>query len=115
MSQHDPAVALRQMLDHAREAVALAATHSRADLDSDRIFNLALIRLLEILGEAANRVPHEVQDRHPEIPWARLISLRNRLIHAYDYVDHDIIWHGVTIDLPPIVAGIEQILSVGET
>jgi len=57
MSQHDPLVALRHMLDHAREAVELAQGRSRKDLDSDRLLQLALTRLVEIVGEAASRVP----------------------------------------------------------
>jgi uncharacterized protein with HEPN domain len=56
MSQHDPLVALRHMLDHAREAVELARSRSRTDLDTDRLLQLALTRLVEIVGEAASRV-----------------------------------------------------------
>jgi uncharacterized protein with HEPN domain len=68
MSQHDPLVALRHMLDHAREAVDLAQGRSRDDLDSDRLLQLALTRLVEIVGEAASRVPSELQGRHPQLP-----------------------------------------------
>jgi len=82
----------------------------RADLDSDRKLNLSLVRLLEILGEAANRVPSEEQDRYPHIPWPQLIGLRNRLIHGYDQVDFDILWQILTQDLPPLVAALEEIV-----
>jgi uncharacterized protein with HEPN domain len=58
------------MLDHAREAVAMAEGRKRADLDSDRQFNLALVGLLEIVGEAANRVPEEQRARIPRSPLA---------------------------------------------
>ena len=84
---------------------------SRADLDNDREFNLALTRLLEILGEAANRIPREEQARYPEIPWPQIIRLRNRLIHGYDSIDFDIMWQIVTIDLPPLVATLEKIVE----
>jgi uncharacterized protein with HEPN domain len=70
------------MLDHARETVAMAAGRKRSDLDSDRQFNLALVRLLEIIGEAANRVPEDQRARIPEVPWAEIVGLRNRLIHG---------------------------------
>jgi uncharacterized protein with HEPN domain len=63
------------MLDHAREAMALVQGKTRADLDSDRLLNLALVRLLEIIGEAANRISEEEQARHPEIPWPQIVSL----------------------------------------
>jgi len=51
------------------------------------MLNLALVRLLEINGEAANRIPAEIQLRSPKIPWMQMVSLRNRLIHGYDDVD----------------------------
>lgn len=70
-SQHDPLVALRHMLDNAREAVALASGRSRSDLDSDRLLQLALTRLVEIVGKAAGRVPAELQARHSRFPGAR--------------------------------------------
>jgi uncharacterized protein with HEPN domain len=99
------------MLDHAREVVALVQGRTRADLDSDRLLNLALVRLLEIIGEAANRIPEEEQTRHAEIPWPQIVSLRNRLIHGYDSVDFDILWQIVTEDLPPLVISLETIVS----
>jgi uncharacterized protein with HEPN domain len=67
MSRHDTLIALRHMLDYARESVELSKGRSRQDLDDDRTFNLAQARLLEIIGEAANRVPVEYQMEHPEI------------------------------------------------
>jgi len=85
----------------------------RADLDTDRKLNLSLVRLLEILGEAANRVSAEDQRRYPQIPWAQLISLRNRLIHGYDQVDFDILWQILTQDLPPLLDEFDRILSPG--
>lgn len=82
----------------------------RADLDSDRMLNLALVRLLEILGEAANRIPPEERAAHPQIPWPQLVGLRNRLIHEYDNVDFDILWQILTKDLPPLVQELERLL-----
>lgn len=82
----------------------------RADLDSDRMLNLALVRLLEILGEAANRVPPEERATYPEIPWPQLSGLRNRLIHEYDNVDFDILWQILNQDLPPLVRELERIV-----
>jgi uncharacterized protein with HEPN domain len=98
------------MLDHAREAVALAQGKSRADLDSDRLLELALVQLLEVAGEAANRVPSEDRARYPDIPWPQIVSLRNRLIHGYDAVDLDILWQIIEQDLPPLIATLDSIL-----
>lgn len=99
------------MLDHAREAVSLVQGKNRADLDHDRLLNLALVRLLEIIGEAANRVPMEDQLGHPQIPWSQIVSLRNRLIHGYDSVDFDILWQIVTQDLPNLILALEEMVS----
>ncbi|MGH7149249.1 MAG: HepT-like ribonuclease domain-containing protein [Planctomycetota bacterium] len=113
MAGRDPAVALRQMLDHAREALDLARGRTRSELDSDRMLNLSLVRLLEILGEAAARVPPEERTKHPGIPWMQIAALRNRLIHAYDEVDFDVLWQIVTEDLPPLVSALGRILRPG--
>jgi len=111
MPRRESGVSLRQMYDHAREAMDMVRDRARADLDSDRMLNLALVRLLEILGEAAGRVPQEDRTGYPQIPWIQLINLRNRLIHGYDQVDFDILWQIQNTDLPPLVNELETILS----
>ena len=111
MSKRDQTVRLRHMLDHAKEAVFLVRGKSRKDLDSDRLLNLALVRLVEIIGEAAARVPREEWSSYPEIPWSQIISLSNRLIHGYNSVDFDILWQIVTGDLPSLIATLEKILA----
>ena len=115
MSERSRTMALQHMLDHAREAVALAQGKSRADLDTDRLLNLALVRLLEIVGDAAGRVPKELCALHPEIPWPQIVSLRNRLIHGYDSVDFNILWQIITSDLPPLIPALEAIMAAEET
>ena len=89
----------------------MARGKTRAQLDPDRQLNLALTRLLEIIGEAAARTPQEERSRYPTIPWVQIVGLRNRLIHGYDSVDFDILWQIVTRDLPPLIAIVEEILS----
>ena len=111
MTVRDSSLSLRHMLDHAEEAVSLARGKSRPDLDNDRLLNLSLVRLLEIIGEAANRISFENQQRYPTIPWQQIIGLRNRLIHGYDAVDFDILWQIVTVDLPPLVNVLKEILE----
>jgi len=87
MSRHKSDLRLRHMLDHAKEAVAMARGRTRAELDSDRQLNLSLVRLLEIVGEAAGRVSAEERTRHVDIPWQEIVGLRNRLSHGYDSVE----------------------------
>ena len=111
MPQPKAGIRLRHMLDHAREAVAMIQGKHRADRDSDRKLNLALVRLLEIVGEAAARTSEEERTLHPGIPWQEIISLRNRLIHGYDSVDFDILWNIVTLDLPPLIEKLDRHIS----
>ncbi|HYA34717.1 MAG TPA: HepT-like ribonuclease domain-containing protein [Candidatus Binataceae bacterium] len=111
MSRHESDIRLRHMLDHAREAVAMVRGRTRNELDSDRQLNLSLVRLLEIIGEAANRVPPQEQARYPQIPWPEIVGLRNRLIHGYDSVDFDILWQIVADDLPPLIAALENAVA----
>jgi len=111
MPKHEPSILLHYRLDHAREAYSLAESRSRADLETDRLLNLALVRLLEIIGEAANRVPIEDRSRYPSIPWPQIIGMRNRLIHGYNSVDFDILWKTLSEDLPPLITALESILA----
>lgn len=103
-------VRLRHMLDHAREAIAMARDHSEADLAGDRMLELALVRLVEIIGEAAARVSEGTRARHPQIPWPLIVGMRNRLIHGYDEVDLHVLWETVTADLPALLVELEQVL-----
>lgn len=111
MSRRDVGVTLRQMLDHVEEATALAHARNRSDVDSDRTFFLALVKLVEIVGEAASRIPDSVQREHPEIPWRDITGTRNRLVHGYDAVDHDILWIIVTEDFPLLARQIRELLQ----
>ena len=111
MTQHDPAIRLRHMLDYSREAVEMVRGRTRADLDSDRQLNLSLVRLLEMIGEAAGRVPPGERERLPGIPWADIVGLRNRLVHGYDEVNFDILWVIVKDDLSPLIDELERTLQ----
>ena len=111
MSRHDPAVALRDMLDHACEAIAFLDETSAEDLAADRKLMLAVIRLIEVVGEAANRVPRDVQVKHSAIPWRDIVGMRNRLIHGYDELDGPRIWSTVMEDFPALVRDLERALG----
>ena len=115
MSRHDDSVSLRQMLDHAREALVMVQPHTRADLDSDRLLTLALLQLAQIVGEAANRVSKAERERHVDIPWGQIIGLRNRLVHGYDSINFDILWQVLTVDLPALIVVLERIMSLEDT
>ena len=103
-------VRLRHMLDAANEALSFVAEKSRIELDMDRALALALVKSLEIIGEAASRISPDFRSQSPDLPWTDLVAMRNRLIHAYFDVNLDIVWQTVTDELPPLVKLLEQLL-----
>ena len=115
MPRHDDRVSVRQMLDYSREAVSLCQNRSRSDLDTDRLLCLALVRLTEIVGEAASRVSTSERQHHPEIPWSQIVALRNRLIHGYDAIDFDILWTVLSVDMSELIRELEKIIPPDNT
>ena len=111
MTRSDDGVRLRHMLDHAREAVELCRGRSRGDLDSDRLFGLAMTRIVEIVGEAAARVSEQTRGQYPQIPWSQIIGARNRLIHGYDQINPDILWDILELDMPSLAEKLNTILE----
>lgn len=111
MSDRDASVSLRHMRDAARRALEIARPLRREELLVDRVETLALTRLLEVLGEAARRVPEGVRAEHPAIPWRQIVGTRDRLIHGYDQVDPEILWNIVQEQLPPLVAQLDGLLG----
>jgi uncharacterized protein with HEPN domain len=99
------------MLDYAREAYELARGQTLDDLRQDRVLELALLRLLEVVGEAATRVPNELQLRYDGIPSRRVIRLRNRLIHGYEAVDLVVDWDVLVNSLPSLIGEVERVLA----
>jgi uncharacterized protein with HEPN domain len=103
LTRHDPRLALRQMRDFAAEAVEMAGCADRSALDSDRRLFLALTRLVELVGEASTRVDEDTRAMHRSVPWRAIKETRNRLIHAYDDIDRDVLWQIVRVDLPALL------------
>ena len=107
----DDEIRLRHILDAAREAISFTEGHRRKDLDSDRKLNLSLVRLLEIIGEAARGITEEFRQDHSELPWKSMAGMRDRLIHGYFDVNFDVVWETVTNDLPPLIDKLEKIVT----
>ena len=111
MSRRDDRISLLDMLIYAKEAVALSGKTNLNDLVENRVMQLALQKLVEIVGEAANRVSEETQQKHTAIPWPQIIGLRNRLVHGYDDVNLDILWKIIQNDLPPLIEQLKAIVG----
>jgi uncharacterized protein with HEPN domain len=74
---------------------------------------LGLVKCVEIIGEAAARMGKETKDRNPQVPWAQIIAMRNRLVHLYFEIDLDQVWKAITEDLPPLAVQLQAMLETG--
>jgi uncharacterized protein with HEPN domain len=100
------------MRDAAREAMSFVEHRDRKDLGSDRMLTLAIVKDIEIIGEAASRISADCKTRYPQLPWAEMVGMRNRLTHAYFEIDLDIVWQVVTNDLSPLLIELENIIAL---
>lgn len=113
MSSRDPTLTLRQIVEFADEVAALVATRVRDNLEKNRELRRALERCIELIGEAATRLPEDWRASHPQIPWRQIIALRNVLIHGYDVVQADVLWNVATNDVPKLRDAINALASKG--
>ncbi len=109
--KNDDLFRFRHMLDSARQVEDIAREKSRSDIDSDNIICLAIVRLLEIIGEAAYNISSETREQFPAIPWPGIINMRHRLVHGYYKINLDIVWKTLQEDLPPLIETLEDILG----
>lgn len=101
---------LNHMLDGAMEIVEFTNNKARKDLDN-RLLNLAIVHLLEIIGEAANGISEETKNKYQGIPWYALIGMRNRLIHGYFNTDLDVVWETTQTDIPDLIIELKKIIK----
>jgi uncharacterized protein with HEPN domain len=109
--QPDDRERLADILESSREAVLYAGDHSGPELAEDRMRLLAVVRLLEVIGEAASGVSEEFRRSHPELPWREMTATRNRLIHGYRDVDPEVVARIAQANLLPLIAALEPILE----
>jgi uncharacterized protein with HEPN domain len=99
------------MREAAASALEMISGHERGDLASNSMLAMALVRCLEIVGEAASKVGPEIRDHFPTIPFVQMTTMRNRLIHAYFDIDLDIVWTTVRDDLPLLLPALDEALA----
>lgn len=109
MSRRDDTLRLQDMLTAAHDARAFAAGKTEADLSHDKQLTLALLKCIEIIGEAATRVGEDTRAKYPALPWADMIGMRNRLVHIYFDIDLSLLWTTVADDLPVLIRELEKI------
>ena len=97
------------MLDMARKAVSKTQGISRETYAADENLRLAVIHLIQTIGEAARQVSREFCEKHPDIRWADIIGMRHKVVHDYLGIDDDIVWQVATEDLPKLVTSLETV------
>ena len=111
MSKHNPHVSVHQIIQHTIKAEQVLAGKTYEDFVSEWDTCLLVERLLEIIGEAANRLPEELRAQYPEIPWRQIIGTRHWLAHGYDAIDYRILWDAVTNHLAALRTSAERMLA----
>jgi uncharacterized protein with HEPN domain len=101
---------VEDILDGMNKAEELLEGVIYSQFESDFRINFAVVRALEIIGEATKRLPEELRQRYPDIPWKGMAGMRDRIIHGYDNVDLQIVWDVVKRDIPEIKPKIDRIL-----
>jgi len=104
-------IRIRHMFDAVTEALVFTKDKSREDLDDSRMLTLAIIKELEIIGEAASKLSPDFKAAHPHIPWIDIVGMRNRLTHGYFDIDLDRVWDTVLEDLVPLGDELEKIVG----
>jgi uncharacterized protein with HEPN domain len=102
---------IEDILDAMDKAEILLENVNFEQFESDFRINFAVVRALEIIGEAAKRIPDTVRQEYPVIPWKGMAGMRDRIIHGYDTVDLQIVWDVIKRDIPLIKPQIKQILT----
>lgn len=107
----DDNIRLRHMIEAAREALSFACGRGREDLEIDRQLVLSPVKDIEIVGEAAAQITESTRMELADIPWDRIVAMRNRLVHAYFSFNLDIVWQTVEEDLPTLINKLEGYVS----
>lgn len=109
--RHDDRIRVQHMIESAEAIGRFVAGRRREDLDGDLMLLFAIVRALEILGEAAARISPETREVAPALPWRELAAMRNRIIHAYWDVNRDIVWKAATEEVPDLLPKLQALLA----
>ena len=101
---------LLDILIAARKALKFVEGIDRNEFEENGLIHSAVMRPLEIIGEAASKISKVTRKNNPNIPWADMIGMRNRLIHEYFRIDYDAVWDTIQKDLPQLIAQIEPLV-----
>ena len=101
---------LRDIIE-AAEAIQRTIPANQAQLEADEVKQAAILRWIEIIGEACNHVSPEIRNKNPQIPWRDIIGMRNRVVHSYFNIDLDILWGVLTSEIIRLIPQVKLILA----
>jgi len=105
----DDRVRMLHMIEACESVQRFIQGRRRLDFESDQMLLFAVVRAIEVLGEAAGKVSEDTRSACPEIPWPEITNMRNRLIHGYFDIDIDIVWNTASIEIPALLADLRRI------
>jgi uncharacterized protein with HEPN domain len=111
MSKHDDLVRVRHMLDAASEAIGFTTGMTFAEFEEDRKLQLAIVQLIEVVGEASKQVSVVLRENHSEIDWRSIARSRDRLIHGYDTIIFEVVWQICREELPKLIVQLNILLK----
>ena len=104
-------IRLLHMVEASQAALRFMAGRQRGDLQTDQMLLFAVLRAIEVIGEAASKVSEDVRIVNASIPWKAIVGMRNRLIHAYFDVDTEMVWETVQVEIPEILVKLKALLE----
>jgi len=107
----DEMIYVGHMLDMSQKAVDALKGKTRPQFDQDELLKLALTHLIQTIGEAASHVSEATQGKNQNVPWKKIIGMRHKVVHDYMYVDFDIVWDVVSVDLPSLIAELQKMMK----
>lgn len=111
MSERDIALYLEDMLEFAGFALEYSSGLTEASLTMERMRYDAILRNIELIGEAATHVPHSIREQAPEVPWQKIVGARNRIAHGYLGIAHETVWNIVDEQLPALVVELRALIE----
>lgn len=107
----DDRIRLLHMMEASQAALRFMSGRQRDDLQTDQLLLFAVLRAIEVIGEAANKVSEDIRIVDASIPWTAIVGIRNRLIHAYFDVDTEMVWETVQVEIPEILVKLKALLE----
>ena len=109
----DPKERLRDVLEAITNVERYLARGKEA-FEQDELLQVWMLRQLQIIGEAVGPLPEEIRARAPEIPWSKIVGMRNILVHGYFAIDTEVVWQAASRDVPALKPHIERLLATLE-